>query len=111
MTPEQQQIMIAVACGWKILDTPELYGSYACYAKDPTGKPFPGIPDYLHDLNAMHDAEQSVVYRDEHGCGLKYSQNLRRITEADRSFERWQWGATATQRAEAFLRTIGKWIE
>ena len=69
------------------------------------------IPNYTSDLNAMHEAENSVVFRAEYGEGLKYSQTLRRITESDRSTERWQWNATAAQRAEAFLRTIGKWEE
>lgn len=67
------------------------------------------VPDYLHDLNAMHEAENAVIFKEEHGEGLKYSQALRRITEDDKSTDRWQWNATASQRAEAFLRTIGKW--
>lgn len=61
------------------------------------------LPDYLNDLNAMHDAEKAL--------GLSYdrwTRELRAICERDR---RCIESATASQRAEAFLRTIGKWEE
>ncbi len=56
MKPEAQRIAIAEACGWKR----SVYGLY------PPGLPavaniareFP-VPNYLSDLNAMHEAEQS----------------------------------------------------
>jgi hypothetical protein len=64
------------------------------------------IPDYLHDLNAMNEAEE--VLRDDR----------------EAAFRGWLWlahgqpemrcaivHATAAQRAEAFLRTIDKWEE
>ena len=66
------------------------------------------IPDYLNSLDAMHEAEK-VLSRGEHynqtgGFGL-YVQNLDFVRCGRKHF----FDATAAQRAEAFLRTIGKW--
>ena len=97
MTPEQQQLAIAEACGrvqradgfW--FPAGKYYGSA-------------GIPDYLNDLNAMHEAEKVLVR-------LQWVSYLRRLqTLCDESVS-WPIHATASQRAEAFLRTIGKWEE
>ena len=97
MTPEQQRIAIAEACGrvqradgfW--FPAGKYYGSA-------------GIPNYLNDLNAMHDAEKVLVR-------LQWVSYLRRLqTLCDESVS-WPIHATASQRAEAFLRTIGKWEE
>lgn len=61
-----------------------------------------GTRDYCNDLNAMHEAEKQLknnpVYADE----------LYAVTPV--SSREWRFiHATARQRAEAFLRTIGKW--
>ena len=61
------------------------------------------IPDYCNDLNAMHQAEK-VLTDDQRE--VFYPRNL----------GAWQSPfnviyATARQRAEAFLRTVGKWEE
>ena len=62
------------------------------------------VPDYSCDLNAMHEAEKVLT---DVQC-LFYPDNMREvITEHDAS--RRTWHATARQRAEAFLRTVGKW--
>lgn len=58
--------------------------------------------DYLNDLNAMHEAEASLFGRNDWSAS-KYEILLTRMTSY------WAWHATASQRAEAFLRTIGKW--
>ena len=57
------------------------------------------LPDYLSDLNAMHEAEKvlTAVQR------AQYIQELERICEYDICF------ATASQRAEAFIRTLNLW--
>ena len=70
------------------------------------------IPDYLHDLNAMHEAEK--VLTDEQD--LEYSEALEQVVKgrfatANSEDMRRLRSATASQRAEAFLRTIGKWEE
>ena len=89
MTPEAQRIAIAEACGWKT--------GY----RDPEA--WHPLPDYLNDLNAMHDAEK--VLTSEQVTSYVYS--------LESMNERWSTPAfaTASQRAEAFLRAIGKWKE
>jgi hypothetical protein len=79
MTPEAQRIAIAEACGWT-------------------------MPDYLNDLNAMHEAlkVQTPEFRTDFReiifkMANNQNQNIFEL-EAD------DW-------AEAFLRTIGKWEE
>jgi hypothetical protein len=96
MTPEQQKIAIAEACG---IGSEDQWGRLY---KTPQGV-VRDCPDYLNDLNAMHEAEKVLMENDPHAYGC-YSCEL---------YE--QYGntvhLTATQRAEAFLRTIGKWEE
>ena len=72
--------------------------------RDATGK---RVADYLNDLNAMHEAEM-VLSRGEHynqtgGFG-RYRTALAEVCDEQHPID-----ATAAQRAEAFLRTIGKW--
>jgi hypothetical protein len=62
-----------------------------------------GIPDYLNDLNAMHEAEKALTSEQlEVYCNILHKPNHGVY---------WAIHATASQRAEAFLRTIGKWEE
>lgn len=68
------------------------------------------IPNYPSDLNAMHEAEKTLV---GDSC-FKFLDALQDVIA--RSFPNGNdsvfWTcvhATAAQRAEAFLRTIGKW--
>ena len=103
MTPEQQRIAIAEACGKWHSGWPHEYMSQADRLRH--------IPDYLNDLNAMHEAEKVLG-----ACWPTYCEHLLEIVEPEpRTLEichRWNLlHATATQRAEAFLRTIGKWEE
>lgn len=106
MKPELQQIAIAEACGWKWerLCTGELHGK-------PVGEqgPFREVPDYLNDLNAMHEAEKVLTEEQR----IAYSDCTYDIAlKAQKETGKWRWiSLTAAQRAEAFLRTIGKWEE
>ena len=100
MTPEQQRIAIAESCGWT--DTQIIDGKYGQT----------DVPDYLNDLNAMHKAEkvltvaQRITYANQIGVVLSGGS-------VGRAIPNWWFihEATASQRAEAFLRTIGKWEE
>ena len=67
-------------------------------------RPVPTCFDPVNDLNAMHEAEKvlSPLCRAEYAIALADITN-RRGVELD------YVGATARQRAEAFLRTLGKW--
>jgi hypothetical protein len=90
MTDEQINAVIAQACGWK--------GCLEC--NDPICEDN-FIPNYCADLNAMHKAEWS----------LTDDQLWRMARNIERNDEQWYFRATARQRAEAFLRTLGKWEE
>jgi hypothetical protein len=103
MTPEQQRIAIAEACGWNLVED---HPDYLPYWEDPKGNMVAvsnyghKFPDYLNDLNAMHEAEKVLTadewYEYDSMMPLRDPQKIH---------------ATARQRAEAFLRTIGKWTE
>ena len=108
------RIAIAEACGWKIEPCPQPGLRYITTPAGDTGFTdlHRGIPDYLNDLNAMHKAVETL---DEKQFAV-FCITLADILEAfdcDRSNEdlRKVMEATARLRAEAFLRTIGKWID
>lgn len=106
MKPEQQRIAIAEACGL-LIECQRIGGclhplncccnDHSCDGQEP-------LPDYLNDLNAMHEAEKML----QHNEKCLYHTALHIITKLNKT---WIWLATAAQRAEAFLRTIGKWEE
>ena len=62
--------------------------------------------DYCINLNAMHEAEKMLT--DEQCVFIRV--HLRERLEPHAA-SRYTWHATARQRAEAFLRTLGKWEE
>jgi hypothetical protein len=71
------------------------------------------VPYYPKDLNAMHEAEkifdktQRSKYANELHDVILTEENEDDDTEID-----FAWlSATAAQRAEAFLRTVGRWVE
>jgi hypothetical protein len=109
MKPEQQRIAIAEACGWDF-DPPQAreWESRGKWASGPPGCPAlvfrHSIPDYINDLNAMHEAEITLA---DSPLFAGYEAHLDKVVPLA---ERWIF-ATAAQRAEAFLRTIGKWVE
>lgn len=68
------------------------------------------IGDKVNDLNAMHEAEKTL--KDEQWPAFKTAvENLtyKSCPKGQKYFR--PISATAAQRAEAFLRTIGKWKE
>lgn len=101
MSPEAQRIAIAESVGIYLHDGDHAPSSYT-FVSD--------LPDYLNDLNAMHEVEKMLNIDQK----LKYVEILRSF---DGSVSRkhspltWIYAhiATAAQRAEAYLRTIGKW--
>ena len=107
MTDEQINAAIAEACGRR---------------QKPNGEWFPdngltvgsqGIPDYCTDLNAMHEAEQ-FLWRKDYNLRYDYADELGKIlnpTVWHRLNATDMLDATARDRAEAFLRTLGKWEE
>jgi hypothetical protein len=64
-------------------------------------------PNFATDLNAMHDAEKVLNGLDK----WRYALRLTEVTQSQSSDDMSFFCATARQRAEAFLRTLGKWEE
>jgi hypothetical protein len=60
------------------------------------------IPDYCSDLNAMHEVEENLL-------GDSWIGYINQLADIEGSL--FGIRATARQRAEAFLRTLGKWEE
>jgi hypothetical protein len=113
MTNEQINIAIAEACGWE-KEFNEDYINPEFHWIPPYDKyDYADIPNYCNDLNAMHEAESSLNSNQVQD----YTLNLLRVTNNDGSKFYGTLGcfvhvhATARQRAEAFLKTIGKWEE
>jgi hypothetical protein len=114
MTPEKQRIAIAKASGWtRVWDcafrqwtqrSPDK--AWATCDPDPNANwELHRLPDYLNDLNAMHEAEK--VLTESQRSIFMYQLYGEKVTWND-----WpRIHSTAAQRAEAFLRTIGKWEE
>ena len=110
MKPEHQRVAIAEACGWT-----EIEPCTCCDGVSRAYEPTPGahkkhLPDFYNDLNAMHEAE-NILNADQM---VSYDYHLDRVVGNGRqglNIEYFLWSATASQRAEAFLRTIGKWEE
>jgi hypothetical protein len=102
MKPEAQRIAIAEACGWTKVN-PLDYGS-AVVGLPPKHKyvTLEEIPDYLCDLNAMHEVEEKMN-------PLLIFTYLKFLGYPGAFFP--VVYATAAQRAEAFLRTKGLWVE
>jgi hypothetical protein len=107
MTHQEINQAIAEACGWTDVQVGTLCKELI--GKSPTDGDYWPIASYVSDLNAMWEAEMRIplLKRCEylwyialvcHGCN-----------EGKRTFV--TTTANARQRAEAFLRTIGKWEE
>lgn len=101
MTDQEINIAIALASGWT---TDGKWWSHPTLPDNGGAEPDP--PDYCHDLNAMHEVEKLAHWG-------KYLDELDRIANPNGAMYRDKavCHATARQRAEAFLRTIGKWKE
>jgi hypothetical protein len=94
--------LIAEACGWK----PDGYGHW----KHPTrnlSEDVESLPDYCHDLNAMHEAQKVLTEQEQ----ADYAETL---FQQECGNDDWMFHvahATARERAETFLRVKGLWKE
>lgn len=116
MTPEAQRIAIAEACGWWVEQRDDGIGKWSVLISpdkkrvDSTSGVatlgnFGCLPDYPNDLNAMHEAEK--VLENDETKWKEYRDWLYVLLESNRH----EINATAAQRANALLKTIGKWRE
>lgn len=113
MTDEQINQRIAEACGWTEIHDSGPWHHHKLWGYPPerpgqSGNAYKYMPDYCTDLNAMHEAEKVLLKEWKDGCvlWLEYTHKLMLACSAHLSEH-----ATARQRAEAFLRTLGKWEE
>lgn len=108
MTPEAQRIAIAEACGWKQTHIMQMgcKGKYVRTYQKGRGKLHQKLPDYINDLNAMHEAEKVMTVMQQALFVAKLSGVLSpsRFPQSFRMLH-----AAAAQRAEAFLRTLNLW--
>lgn len=138
MTPEEQRIAIAEACGvnpvrrWRVWYDKDRengqiemhsrdeaiiaaerarkdfarWGDSACISEPEEYDSWTYAPDYLNDLNAIHSAEK-ILTREQWS---EYTANLNSsLSSGTQGICQAICHATGAQRAEAFLRTIGKW--
>ena len=118
MTDQQINTAIAEACGFESVefDSSKPWSWPSGIVTRFTGTPSEcrvrvGVPNYCHDLNAMHEAEKILNEKQQ----VWYLQELTQVRYKDGvsgmlgcMIDKTTF-ATARQRAEAFLRTIGKW--
>lgn len=107
MTTDQQRIAIATACGWTTKHKGLWVESLKIYA---------ALPNYLNDLNAMHEAEQVLTYeqKEQFVFWLNHIHPSADIHHSDgqKDFRLEVFSlvhSPASQRAEAFLRTLNLW--
>lgn len=113
MNPEQQRIKIAEVRGWEVHPKDRFI---VIPPNSPHSvQPLSTIPNYLNDLNAMHEAVSST-FRDA-SIQLEYSRALIQVIKSNSPLGKMFFSdfdlvnATAAQRAEAFLKTLNLWTE
>jgi len=108
MKNKQINIAIAKACGLTIVSDGIMHHLTPCGKKtehNPEGCLLKECPDYCNDLNVMHETEK--VIKKDSNLWKTYESFLARIVSGDCGM----FHITANQRAEAFLKTLGKWEE
>ncbi len=108
--PEQQRIAIAEACGWE-LKSNGLSPMWSWQNESLTHRikwvahkemASQGVlPDYLNDLNAMHEAERRLEAEDNHAYGCYCSELYEKYGNTV--------SLTAAQRAESFPKYYNLW--
>ena len=110
MNPELQRIAIAEACGWQHCEinhhSTGMFRKGAVIGTSPDSERKLHIHSYTTDLNAMHEAEKILTQAQDY----QYRASVLPAVCKDGS-GMIALTATAAQRAEAFLRTLGKWEE
>lgn len=114
MKPTEIRIKIAEACGWKwgYGDPTKKadglrYWSLGEWKWPDNAKTYHELPAYESDLNAMHEAEKTLLKKDS-CCGHWETYSNRLATQMGPLDI---FHAAASERAEAFLKTLGLWEE
>lgn len=103
MNQEKQRIAIAKACGWR-----KVRECGARYERGELGHVHGifDLPDYLNSLDAIHEAVETLRHKDGSEW-FDYRVHLADICGSTGNCIQ----ATAAQRAEAFMKTLGLWTE
>jgi hypothetical protein len=112
MSPDQQRTAIATACGWTEIRRQNLYaGDRDLYGNQLIGgeKHRNRLPDYLNDLNAMHEAEKMLTDKGVNAWWA-YVAFINRHNPTPFGSET-AVHATAAQKSKAFCDTLGLWQE
>jgi len=104
MTDQEINIAIAEACGWKRCEPCAKNGYFRWRTPENTGCRV-DLPSYTADLNAMHEAEKVLTAEQFQDYDSELTDQYV-LHQSNNPIH-----ATARQRAEAFLRTSGKWKE
>lgn len=113
MTPEAQRIAIAEACGFTKVFVERRYRGFFKAIEQMVGevateKGVKPVPDYLSDLNACHAMEKVLT----DGQWQRYTSIVNSdFTQGSATIMKAICHATATQRCEAFLKTLSLWQE
>ncbi len=99
---EEKRFKIAEACGW--IPYPTIKGAFSHLKHE-------GIfaaPDYFNDLNSMHDAEK-ILTMEQHCQFREHLAKLVNFNGLTPRGAREYISSNATQRAEAFGKTLNLW--
>lgn len=100
MSDKDINVAIAAECGWTCINSSgDLSVGFNLKLKGPAVSCLDAVPNYTEDLNAMREAEKALPDLQ------KYRETLCIVTAGNGG----PITATARQRAEAFLKTLGKW--
>ncbi len=105
MNPIEQREAIAKACGWT-------EQSLGWWRHEDHKLDAVILPDYLNDLNAMHEAEKILTPKQWNTYTVNLARTIAECHDANIKVSvptNVLLSATAAQRAEAFLRTLGLW--
>ena len=108
MTDQEINIALAEVRGWKRTS------NSGSGWQAPDGCPDCYPPNYCHDLNAMHDVwKTAIAPRASENLQTRWRYWLQSICRRDTDIYGFcsVSNAIARQRAEAFLRTFGKWSD
>ena len=107
MSEEEINIAIAEYCGWQILE-PEVHPTITYHwAIEPDGSKSI-LPDYCNDLNAIHEAENTLKDPIQQSFYAEYLGDFNSFEKGEYPTFRFV-NSTAKERAVAFLKVIGKW--
>jgi hypothetical protein len=109
MSPTEQKVAIAKACGWKPDGVIRGIRHYPAFRhRDGRRVTQDNLPNYPADMNAMQAAIWYNLHK--HMSLYDYVENLAKVMRAP-SVSLALVVARSDQQAEAFLKTIGKWVE